>query len=70
MTDDVLRVKTGLRNPFHMVSIFQIFEKVFQIYFFIESDYFCIIFFGRKSALRHISALVASKKIENRKSEK
>ena len=53
-----------------MVSIFQNFEKVIQIYFFIESDYFCIIFFGRKSALRHISALVASKKIENRKSEK
>ena len=53
-----------------MTLIFQIFQKDFQKKFFFVLHFFSTIFFVRKSDFAHISALGASKTIENRKSGK
>ena len=50
-----------------MQPIFQNFQKVFH---FFGVTFFSTVFFVRKSDFAHISALGASKTIENEKSEK
>ena len=53
-----------------MQPIFQNFQKVFQKNIFFWLHFFSTVFFVWKSDFAHISALGASKTIENEKSEK